>query len=195
MAGIAPLAAEELPEFAETIDAIRSDHGYVPNSFLTLARHPAFLTATGCCADAFWYSDTISNSVRGLAGFAFSWFSGAMYSAAHLGCWAEDSGLPRPKLLCVQEFEMSGEFDERERALLRLCRNAARMPSEVTDQNVADVRRHFDDDAVVVLFGLIAWHAFLNRWNDMIGTQLEEPPRKYAEAVLGPAGWNGSRHT
>lgn len=194
MAGIAPLAPEDLPEFADTIDAIRKDHGYVPNSFLTLARHPACLTATGHCADAFWYSDTISNSIRGLAGFAFSWFSGAMYSAAHLGCWAEEFGLPRSKLLSVPEFETSDSYDERERAVLRLCRNAARMPGEVTNRNVADMRRSFDDDAVVVLFGLIAWHAFLNRWNDTIGTQLEESPRQYAEAVLSPIGWNGSRH-
>ena len=195
MPRISALSVGDLPEFADVIAAIREDHGYVPNSFLTLGRQPGLLRSMGCCADAFWYPKVISQPVRRLVGFAFSLFSGSMYSAAHLACGAEELGLSRGKLLAVTEFETSPEFDDRERALLRLCRAAARMPGEVRDRDFTDLKRHFDEQGLLVLVGLIAWHAFLNRWNDIVATELEPAPRRYAEAVLGPVGWDGTRHT
>ncbi|TPN85654.1 carboxymuconolactone decarboxylase family protein [Mesorhizobium sp. CU2] len=179
----------DVPQFADVISAIHADHGYVPNSFLTLARNPALLGAMGKCAEALWYPDDIEQPVRRLVGFAFSLFSGSMYSAAHLACGAEELGLARQKLLAVRDFETSAVYDERERALLRLCRNAARMPGEVHDADVAELRNHFSEDAIVVITGLIAWHALLNRWNDIMATTLEDKPRRYAEQNLAAVGW------
>ncbi|RVD33919.1 carboxymuconolactone decarboxylase family protein [Mesorhizobium sp. M4A.F.Ca.ET.020.02.1.1] len=189
MARIDPLSASDAPRLADVISAIQADHGYVPNSFLTLARDPALLGAMGKCADALWYPDDIEQPVRRLVGFAFSLFSGAMYSAAHLACGAEELGLAKDKLLAVRDFETSDVYDARERALLRLCRNAARMPGESRDADVADLREHFSEVAIVVIAGLIAWHAFLNRWNDIMATTLEDAPRRYAEKNLAATGW------
>lgn len=176
------------------ISSIRADHGYVPNSFLALARNPALLGAMGKCADALWYADTLEQPVRRLAGFAFSLFSGSMYSAAHLACGAEELGLPKEKLLAVRDFETSDVYDDRERALLRLCRNAARMPDELRDTDISDLRRHFSEKTVVAIVGLIAWHAFLNRWNDIMATALEDEPRRYAEMNLATVGWKLGVH-
>lgn len=194
MPRIDPLEEGAVPQFADVIAAIRADHGYVPNSFLTLARNPALLDAMGKCADALWYADTIEQPVRRLVGFAFSWFSGAMYSAAHLACGAEELGLPRGKLLAVCDYETSDVYDDGERALLRLCRNAARMPDELRDADISDLRRHYPEKTIVAITGLIAWHAFLNRWNDIMATTLEDKPRRYAEANLEAIGWHLGAH-
>lgn len=194
MVRIEPLREQDLPEFAEIIAAIGKDHGYVPNSFLTLGRQPALLGAMGQCADALWYDERLPQPLRRLTGFAFSFFSGAMYSAAHLACGAEELGLSREKILAVREYETAPVYSEGERAVLRLCRHAARLPGEVTDADMAAVRRHYREETVLLIAGLIAWHAFLNRWNDTIATRLEDEPRKYALENLQPLGWNLGKH-
>jgi hypothetical protein len=38
--------------------------------------------------------------------------------------------------------------------------------------------------AVIALFG------FLNRWNDTLGTVLEDVPKEFVEKELQPLGWN-----
>lgn len=194
MPRIDPLARADLPQFAGVIDAIGQDHGYVPNSFLTLGRVPGLLAANGLCADALWYDERLSQPVRRLTGFAFSFFSGAMYSAAHLAHRAEEHGLPREKLLAIADYEHSPVYDDAERAILRLCRHAARMPAEVTDRDMELLRDYFDRNTILLLTGLIAWHAFLNRWNDIMATRLEGPPREYAETYLQLMGWSLKQH-
>lgn len=193
MARIAPLSPDQLPAFRPVLEAIERDHGYVPNSFLTMGRDPAVLRATGALAEALWYPETLEQDVRRLVAFSYSLFSGAMYSAAHTACGSD--ALPLFKALAVRDFETSRVYTERERALLSLCRAAARAPSEVSDSHFERLRRWFDDGQLISITGLIAWHAFLNKWNDIMDTQLEPLPRTYAEASLGPVGWHGLRHS
>jgi alkylhydroperoxidase family enzyme len=196
MPRIVPMTRGDLPPHLKAVVGdMERDHGYVPNSFLTLARLPDLLVANGLLAVALWYTDALPQPLRRLAGFAFSLFSGAMYSAAHLAYGSEELGLSREKLLAVRDWETSPAFTEAERAVLRVCRNAARMPSEVTDRDMSELRRYHDDRTAILLIGLIAWHAFLNRWNDTLATELEEKPRANAEAILRPLGWHGERHT
>lgn len=194
MPRFAPLAPADLPEFAAALAAIRADHGYIPNSFLTLGHHPAFLRATDALAGALWYDDRLPQPIRRLTGFAFSWFSGAMYSAAHLAHGAEELGLSPAKLQAVDDWETAPVYRPAERAVLRLCRNAARMPGEVGDADMAALRAHFPAPQILLIVGLICWHAFLNRWNDMAATTLEAAPRQTAETLLVPMGWTLHPH-
>lgn len=190
MARLAPAEPQDLPEFREVIEAVHHDHGYVPNSFLTMGREPGILKGTGLCADAFLYAATPPEPIRRLVSFAYSFFAGAMYSAAHTACSAAQFGVPADKLRAVAEFETSPLFDDAERAALRLCRAAARTPAEVKDWHLDELSRHFDQADVLRLVGLIAWHAFLNKWNDLCGTQLEAKPRAFAETELAKVGWH-----
>lgn len=194
MPRFSPAAASALPEFRDVIEAIDRDHGYVPNSFLTMGRLPELLRATGAAADAFWYSALPQPSLRHLAAFAYSFFSAAMYSAAHTGCTARENGVPVEKLAAVADFETSPLYSEMERAVLRLCRAAARTPAEVRDEHLAALGEHFDEIVVLRLVGLLAWHAALNKWNDLCGTQLELKPRAFAQSTLAPIGWHIRSH-
>lgn len=189
MPRIEPMGVGDETGIARIISDIGRDHGYVPNSFLTMGRIPAILMANGRLTDALWYHGKLELKHRSLVSFAFSMFSGAMYSAAHTGCLAEECGLAKEKLLRIAEFETADIFTPVERALLRLCRNAARMPGEVTDADMDELKRHFDEAAIVSIVGLIAWHAFLNRWNGIIGTRLEAKPRAFAEQNLTSLDW------
>ena len=194
MPRVSPLSPKDLPQFRDVIEAIDKDHGYVPNSFLTMGRLPALLTATGNLAEALWYPDTVTQPIRRLVSFSYSFFSGAMYSSAHTACGAPELGLPVEKIRAIADFETSPIFTEPERTVLRLCRHAARMPSEVTDDDVKNLSAHFDEQAQITIIGLIAWHAFLNKWNDLMGSQLEEIPKTFAEKNLSAIGWTGWKH-
>jgi hypothetical protein len=194
MARLAPLNRVDLPELAEVLDQIEQDHGYVPNSFLTLARDPALLNAQHALARALWYGQRIAPEVRQLVAFGFSLYNGAMYSAAHTAAPGADTPLPLAALREVHHAETSPVYSEQQRALLRLCRAAARCPSEVKDDHLAALRTWFDDEQLVHIVGLIAWHAFLNTWNGIWDTRLEDKPRAFAQACLAGCGWHGKAH-
>lgn len=193
MARLDPLPRAALPQMAAALDAIERDHGYVPNSFLTMARDPALLAAQDALARALWY-DRLPPAVRHLVAYGFSLYSGAMYSAAHTACNGPAAALPIAQLREVHDAPTSPAFDERERALLRLCRAAARIPGEVRDVHLHDLRRWYGDPELLLITGLVAWHAFLNTWNNVMDTRLEPQPRALAEAHLQGAGWSGDRH-
>ena len=42
--------------------------------------------------------------------------------------------------------------------------------------------------------GVVALFGYLNRWNDSMGTELENPAVKSAEKILGAKGWEVGKH-
>ncbi len=68
------------------------------------------------------------------------------------------------------------------------------MPNTSTPEHFADLRHHFDDAQVSAIVAVIALFGFLNRWNDTMGTGLEDPARRFGERVLAEAGWEVGKH-
>ena len=66
---IDPLPRTASQEFEDVFQAIEGALGYVPNSFFTMARHPAILKSVGALMDDFWYSDVIDEPTRRLVTF------------------------------------------------------------------------------------------------------------------------------
>jgi hypothetical protein len=64
----------------------------------------------------------------------------------------------------------------------------------VTDEHFEELRRHFDDQAIVEIAGVIAFSGFMNRWNATMGTELEDTPRSIAERLLAQGGWHVGPH-
>jgi alkylhydroperoxidase family enzyme len=113
---------------------------------------------------------------------------------AHGASKAINKGVLESKLEEVWEFETSPLFDAAERSALRLALAAGVTPSAVTDEHFDELRRHFDDDAIVEIVGVIAFSGFMNRWNATMGTTLEEQPRSVAERLLAGRGWEIGPH-
>lgn len=190
MARIEPLKREDLPEFEPIFQGMIDSIGYIPNSFLTMARDPAILKAAGAMSDASWYPTTVSEPVRRLVTWSYSQFAGVPYSSAHCACGAPELGLSLEKILAIHDYETSSLYDDAERALLRLCRHAARTPSEVTDADVKDVVHHFGEQRTLFIVGLICYMAFLNKWNEILDSRLEDKPLAWAREHLAPVGWH-----
>ena len=184
MPRIQPLERRELPEFEPVFKGMDDSLGYVPNSFFTIGRDPGILKAVGGLMDAVWYPSTVTEPVRRLVTFAYSWFAGSPYSAAHCACGAVELGLALEKIQSIEAYEHSPVYSAAERVLLRLCHHAARIPSAVTDADFNDLRQHFSEREAVFITGLIATMAFLNKWNEIAQTKLEALPMTWASENL-----------
>ena len=102
----------------------------------------------------------------------------------------------KPKLvkamaqLTAAVWEPDGEVD---RAFKRLIA-AASQPNGVTEDMFAGMRRHWSETQIVEIAAVVAVFGFLNRWNDTMGTPLEEEAIEVGEKYLAPRGWSVGKH-
>ena len=168
--------------------------GFTPRSLLTMARRPEIVVALGDLITAIWRTGTVPAGLKALVGLVTSTSAGCRYCQAHEAVDARAHGVADDKVAAVWLFESSDLFDERERAALRLARDAGLTPSAVTADHFAALRRYFDEGEIVELLATIGMFGFLNRWNDTVATVLEDEPLAYARARLAPAGWEPGKH-
>jgi hypothetical protein len=56
------------------------------------------------------------------------------------------------------------------------------------------LRKHWSEEQIVELMGVIAVAGFLARWNVSMATPIEAEPLEVAERVLAPQGWSPGAH-
>ena len=71
---------------------------------------------------------------------------------------------------------------------------AAAVPNAVTDEIGAELRRHWSDDDIVEIMAVVALFGYLNRWNDSMGTALEDLPTEVAARRVAHTGWTPGKH-
>ena len=81
-----------------------------------------------------------------------------------------------------------------ERAALDVAVAAGCVPNAVTDEMFLELRKHWSDEQVVEIVGVIAMFGFLNRWNDTFATPLEDEPLHFGETHLAAQGWDAGKH-
>jgi uncharacterized peroxidase-related enzyme len=195
MPRVPALAREDLPEFERLFQRVETALGVLPNSTLTMAHRPEIMRAFAELNEAVMgEGGTVPGGLKQLVVLVASSSAGCAYCQAHTSHVAERRGVPAEKIEAVWEFEASPLFTPAERAALRVARGAGRVPNEVTDEDVADLRRHFDDGQVVEIVAAIAVFGFLNRWNDTTATTLESSPLAFARDHLAHAGWDAGKH-
>ena len=194
MPRIEPLPRESLPQYEDTFRMVEAALGVLPNSTLTMARRPEIMEAFARLNAVVMAEGTVSGVLKQLVATVVSAAAGCAYCQAHTSHVAERRGADGQKLAAVWEFELSPLFTEGERAALRVARGAGVTPSAVTDEDMRQLREHFDDDQVVEIVAVIANFGFLNSWNDTMATQLERSPLAWAGQHLGDAGWQVGKH-
>jgi hypothetical protein len=68
------------------------------------------------------------------------------------------------------------------------------VPNAVTDEMFTELRKHWTEEQIVEIVGVIATFGFLNRWNDTMGTPLEDEPLAVGEKYLASRGWTPGKH-
>lgn len=195
MPRIAPQPVDTHPELAESFEAYRKSLGFVPNSVLIMQRRPKMVKALAQLAAAVWDPESAVDLgfKRLLAHFA-SRAAGCRYCMAHTAGGALRLGVDEAKLAALWEYRTSPRYTEAERVALDFALAAAAVPNDVSDDMFATLRRHWTDDQIVEIVGVISLFGFMNRWNDTMATPLESEPIEVGEKYLARGGWSVGKH-
>ena len=195
MSRVSPLPIDTLPaEVQEILKAGESILGFMPNDGLVMVRRPGLLRALSQLVGEVWGPGQVDDGLKRLIAEMSSKTAGCMYCTAHSAFAAAESGVSREKLQAIWSFESSELFSDAEKAALRFTIAASQSPAATTDADFEELRRFFDEDAIVEIMGVIACFGFLNRWNDNMATSLEQTPLQFAESNLAGGDWQAGKH-
>ncbi|MFN7921525.1 MAG: hypothetical protein U0Q16_15590 [Bryobacteraceae bacterium] len=74
-------------------------------------------------------------------------------------------------MLELFDFEQSPEFDDVQKAVIRLAKAMCETPSRPSDALVTEMRRYFTDRQLVELVSAIAWENYRARFNRVFGVE------------------------
>ena len=191
---IAPVSETELAALGVDVGAMKQSLGFVPNSMRIAARRPPLMQAFSELVGAVMGGGEIKPDLRMMVGFMASRAAGCLYCQAHTSHNSHGAGVATEKIQAIWEFEQSKLFNAAERAALRFARDGAQQPNAVTGRHYADLKQFFSEEQIVDLLAIISLFGFLNRWNDSLGTALEEQPLDYAQTNLAGQGWTAGKH-
>jgi uncharacterized peroxidase-related enzyme len=195
MSRLQPLPPETTPELKSHFDFFLSTLGFTPNSVLTMQRKPklvrAFAELNAAVMDP---AGEVDLGFRRLVGHVASKAAGCLYCQAHTLLGSHNFGVSDAKLADVWNYAASPLYTPRERVALDFALAAAAQPNAVTDQQFAELQRHWSDGEIVELLGVVAMFGFLNRWNDTMATPLEAVPLAVAVKAAGGKGWSAGKH-
>ena len=195
MPRLAPLPPETTPELKSHFDFFLSTLGFTPNSVLTMQRKPrlvrAFAELNAAVMDP---AGEVDLGFRRLVGHVASKAAGCLYCQAHTLLGGHNFGVSDEKLAAIWNYASSPLYSVRERVALDFALAAAAQPNAVTDEQFAELRRHWSDGEIVELLGVVAMFGFLNRWNDTMATPLEAVPLAVAVKAAGDNGWSAGKH-
>lgn len=192
---IAPLPADDNPELKDAFEGYRKNLGFVPNSMLILQRKPKIVKAMGQLTAAIWEPDgDVDRAFKRLVAHVASHAAGCQYCMAHTAGGALLFGIEPKKVEAIWDFRTSPLYSEAERVALDFAIAAASQPNGVTDETFAEMRKHWSETQIVEIAAVVAVFGFLNRWNDTMGTPLEEEPIHVGEKYLAAHGWSAGKH-
>ena len=181
---------DEASEFEDLFKFVESFMGYLPNAHLTMSERPELLKAFSGLAGTVFQSDGIDMGTKQLIALASSLASGCKYCQAHTSHGAERAGVEEKKIADILNYLESEEYSESERAVLDLAFAAGKVPNQSNQEHFDNLKKHFSKKEIVDIVSVISLFGFLNRWNDTLGTALEEVPENFLNNKLKPTGWN-----
>ena len=68
------------------------------------------------------------------------------------------------------------------------------MPNAVDEDIKKRLYEHWDEGEIVEMLGVISLFGYLNRWNDSMGTTIEDGAIESGNQYLGKYGWEKGKH-
>jgi uncharacterized peroxidase-related enzyme len=194
-ARLEPLPVDYSPELQQHFEAVGKNLGFIPNSILIMQRKPRLVKAFAQMAAAVWDPDSaVDRGFKRLVAHVASRAAGCQYCMAHTIEGAAHFGVEEEKLAAVWEYRSSPLFTEAERVALDFAIAASVLPNAVTDQLFHELSRHWSEEQIVEIVATIAMFGFLNRWNDTMGTPLEDEAMAAGDRYLARRGWTPGKH-
>ena len=195
MALVDPLPEDHNPELIDLIQFFRGPLGTVPNSVLTMQRRPKVARAFTELNKAVMENlGRVTAEQKRLIGFVASQAAGCRYCQAHTILAAERFGSTAERMAAIWDYANSPLFSAAEKAAFDFALAAASVPNAVTPEIAAALKRHWSDDEIVEILGVIALFGYLNRWNNSMATTLEPIGVSAGERNLTSRGWTAGKH-
>tara|TARA_B100001287_G_scaffold274130_1_gene278838 strand:+ start:2918 stop:3505 length:588 start_codon:yes stop_codon:yes gene_type:complete len=180
---------ELFPESQDIFNAVEASMGYLPNAYITMAEKPELLKAFSGLAMTIFTSIDIDLGTKQLIALASSLAAGCKYCQAHTSHGAEMSGISEDKIADILRYSESTKYTDSEKALLDLAFAAGKIPNQTTKKHFDALQNYYSKSEIIDIVSVISLFGYLNRWNDTMGTLLEELPKDFVQNKLIPLGW------
>lgn len=182
-------------EFLELIKFFNETLGFCPNSVKTMYHRPAIAYAFINLNKAVMENKgNVTSALKRLIGYVSSNVAGCRYCQAHTIRAAERYGANNDQLQNVWEYKKHPSFNDAERAALDFALASSTIPNSVDDEIAHNLKKYWTEGDIVEMLGVIALFGYLNRWNDSMGTELEEPALQSGNQFLQKNGWEVGKH-
>ena len=193
---VSPLDRNSTKQAKEMATFYDETLGFTPNSLFTMMHRPriakAFLEMNQAVMEN---KGSVSSSMKREIAYLSSMTTGCRYCEAHAIRAAERYGSSKERLENIWEYKSHVAFSEADRAMFDLAIAASQVPNGVSEEIKARAKKFFSDGEIVEILGVVALFGYLNRWNDSMGTELENPAVKSAEKILEARGWEVGKHS
>ena len=195
MSLIDPIHTIEDAETKELVKFFNETLGFCPNSVLTMQKNPALAKAFINLNMAVMENHgALTSEFKRLIAFVSSNTSGCRYCQAHTIRAAERYGASKERLDNIWNFEQSDCFSDQEKVALKFTREASKVPVATTKEMEEELKQHWSENDIIEIMSVIALFGYLNRWNDVMGTSLEEDAVESANQYLKDKGWDIGKH-
>jgi uncharacterized peroxidase-related enzyme len=195
MALVTPLSADHDLETKELAEFFNETLGFCPNSVLTMQHRPAISKAFINMNKAVMANDgRVTSALKRMIAWVSSNSTGCRYCQAHAIRAAERYGAEQEQLDNIWEYRTHPAFSEAERAALDFSLQASMVPNAVDAEIKERLYKHWDEGEIVEMLGVISLFGYLNRWNDSMGTSIEEGAVESGNKHLGKHGFEVGKH-
>ncbi len=189
---LSPDANEEVKKLAEFFNETL---GFCPNSVLTMQIRPEIARSFINLNMAVMANHgKVTSALKRLIAYVSSNATGCRYCQAHAIRAAERYGAEQEQLNNVWEYKTHNAFNNAERAALDFSIAASIIPNNVNEDIQINLHKYWDDGEIVEMLGVISLFGYLNRWNDSMGTTLENDAIDSGEQYLNKNGWEVGKH-
>jgi len=195
MALVTPLSADHDLETKELAEFFNETLGFCPNSVLTMQRRPAISKAFINLNKAVMANEgRVTSALKRMIAWVSSNSTGCRYCQAHAIRAAERYGAEQEQLDNIWEYRTHPAFSEAERAALDFSLQASMVPNGVDAEIKERLYKHWDEGEIVEMLGVISLFGYLNRWNDSMGTSIEDGAVESGNTYLGKHGYEVGKH-
>lgn len=169
--------------------------GFCPNSVLTMQHRPAISKAFINLNKAVMANEgRVSSALKRMIAWVSSNTTGCRYCQAHAIRAAERYGADQEKLDNIWEYRTHPSFSEAEKAALDFSLAASQVPNAVDETIKERLYKHWNEGEIVEMLGVISLFGYLNRWNDSMGTSIEDGAVESGDKYLSKHGWETGKH-
>jgi uncharacterized peroxidase-related enzyme len=191
------LEEEEInEELLKELQFFKGPLGVIPSSVRTMSYHPKIAKAfTNLNKAVMECNGDVKPEFKRLIGYITSFASGCLYCQSHTILGAERFGSSEQRLKEIWNYNTSQAFSKSEKAALAFAFAASSVPNKVSKKLNDDLKKHWSEADIVEIMAVISLFGYLNRWNDSMGSALEDLPiqagKKHLESTTS---WTIGKH-